>query len=108
MHAVPDAYPTAMGTTFTLALASTVPTRRTLTVKTQTSSGAVDPGALVTVSGGPSSAYLWATSDATGTATFSIPSGSGYSVAATHGNRTGAGSWSGAVTSNVTANVRIG
>jgi hypothetical protein len=106
-RAVPDAYPTTLTSSFALALGSTTPATSVLTLKVQNAAGVAVGGARVDVSGGPNQAYLSATTDATGTAIFSIPSGSGYSAAATGPNRSGVASWSGAVPGATTATVRL-
>jgi hypothetical protein len=79
-----------------------------LTVKVVNAAGAVQPGAAVTVSGGPgSNILLTGTTDASGLAVFSVPSNSvpGYTTGATLGALTGTAS--GAVTATLTRTVTI-
>jgi prepilin-type N-terminal cleavage/methylation domain-containing protein len=104
---VPDAYPTVLTSSFTLALAATAPATKTLTVKTVKPGGSALSGARVDVTGGPSLATLTATTNGSGNATFTVPSGSGYTVTATGPNRVGSGTWSGSVTTNTTQTVTV-
>jgi hypothetical protein len=104
---VPDAYPTNLSSSFSLALGATTPATSVLTAKVQNAAGVGVAGARVDVSGGPNQAYLTAVSDAAGTATFTIPAGTGYSLAATGPNRSGTASWAGAVSTSTTATVRL-
>jgi type II secretory pathway pseudopilin PulG len=104
---VPDDYPTVLTSSFTLALGATAPATRTLTVKTVKPGGSALPGARVDVTGGPSTATLTATTNGSGNATFTVPSGSGYTVAATGPNRVGSGTWSGSVTANTSRTVTV-
>ena len=105
---VPNAYPTDLTKTFTLTLGGTAATMPTLTVKVVNASGAVQPNAAVTVSGGPgSNILLTGTTNASGLAVFSVPSNStpGYTTSATLGTLTGAAT--GAVTVTTTRTVTI-
>jgi prepilin-type N-terminal cleavage/methylation domain-containing protein len=104
---VPDAYPTVLSSSFALTLGATAPTTRSLTVRTTNASGTTLAGARVDVTGGPSQTTLTATSNASGVATFTVPSGNAYTVTGTGPNRVGSGTWSGNVTSNTSATVRI-
>jgi hypothetical protein len=80
----------------------------TLTVKVVNASAVPQPNAVVTVSGGPgSNILLTGTTNASGLATFSVPSNSspGYTTAATSGALTGTAS--GAVTASTTRTVTV-
>jgi Tfp pilus assembly protein PilV len=106
-RAVPDAYPNVLTSSFALALGAAAPATSVLTAKVQTATGAAAAGARVDLTGGPSQAYLSAITDATGTATFTIPSGSAYTLAATGANRSGVASWSGSVATATTVTARL-
>jgi hypothetical protein len=105
---VPNAYPTDLTKTFTLALGGAPSVMPALTVKVVNSSGVVQPNAAVTISGGPgSNILLTGTTDASGLATFNVPSNSspGYTATAVLGSLSG--SAAGAVTSSTTRTVTI-
>lgn len=104
---VPNAYPNDLTKTFTLALSSPA-TMQSLTVKVINSAGAKVVGATITVSGGPGgNILLVGTSDANGSAVFSVPGNSspGYTTTATSGTLTG--SATGAVTATATRTVTV-
>jgi type II secretory pathway pseudopilin PulG len=104
----PNAYPTDLTKTFALTLGGVAAAMPVLTVKVVNAAGAVQPGAAVTVSGGPgSNILLTGTTDASGLAVFSVPSNSvpGYTTGATLGALTGTAS--GAVTATLTRTVTI-
>jgi hypothetical protein len=94
-----------MTSTFTLALSATAYPTKTLTVRVTNAANVAVPGARVDVTGGPASTFLSATSDSSGTAVFTVPSGSGYAATAT-GPGAPTGAWSGAVTANTTAAIK--
>jgi hypothetical protein len=100
---VPNNYPVDLTSTFNLTLGTY--TTRTLTVNVKKTSGSNVTGASVVVTGGPVPIYLTGSTNSSGNATFTIPSGNSYSVTATSGSLTG--TWSGNVTSNTTANVVV-
>jgi type II secretory pathway pseudopilin PulG len=104
---VPDAYPTVLTSSFALQFAATAPATKTLTVKTVKPGGSALVGARVDVTGGPQQATLTATTNGSGNATFTVPSGSGYTVSATGPGRVGSGTWSGSVTTNTTQTVTV-
>jgi prepilin-type N-terminal cleavage/methylation domain-containing protein len=104
---VPDAYPTVLTSSFSLQFGATAPATKTLTVKTVKPGGSALPGARVDVTGGPSLTTLTATTNGSGNATFTVPSGSGYTVTATGPNRVGSGTWSGSVTANTSRTVTV-
>jgi type II secretory pathway pseudopilin PulG len=105
---VPNAYPTDLTKMFTTTLNSTPATMVALTVKVVNASSVVQPGASVTVSGGPgSNILLAATADASGLATFSVPSNSSPGYTWTAKNGALAGSGSGGITGATTKTVTI-
>jgi hypothetical protein len=106
-RAVPDAYPTVLTSTIALTLGATAPTTGALTLRVQTPGGTVISGARVALSGGPSSTYLTAVSDASGNARFTVPRGSGYSASATRADRTGSGTWTGTVNATSSGTVSV-
>jgi type II secretory pathway pseudopilin PulG len=105
---VPNAYPTDLTKTFSLTLGGTAGAMPVLTVKVVNAAAVVQANAAVTVSGGPgSNILLTGTTNASGLATFSVPSNSapGYTTAATLGALTGTAT--GAVTASLTRTVTI-
>jgi hypothetical protein len=78
-------------------------------VKAVNAAGAVQPGATVTVTGGPgSNVQLVGTTDATGNALFSVPTNSspGYTTAVKLGNLSGTASGGVTVTTTRTVTIR--
>ncbi len=105
---VPTNYPLDLTKTFVATLNSTPATMVSLTVKVVNAAGAAQPGAAVTVSGGPgSNIALAGTTDASGNAVFNVPSNSspGYTTTAKSGALTGTAT--GAVTATTTRTVTI-
>ena len=104
---VPNSYPTDLTKTFTLALGAPA-AMQTLTVRVANAGGTRIAGASVTVSGGPgSNILLTGTTDASGTAVFSVPSNAtpGYTTTAASGLLTGTAS--GGVTAPTTRTVTV-
>ena len=104
----PNAYPTDLTKTYSLTLGGTAATMPVLTVKVVNAAGAVQAGATVTVSGGPSSNILLVgTTDATGQVAFPVPGNSspGSTTAATSGTLTGTAT--GGVTATTTRTVTV-
>ena len=105
---VPTSYPVDLTKSFTATLGGSAAAMQTLTVKAVNASGVVQPGATVTVTGGPgSNVQLVGTTDASGNAVFSVPSSSspGYTTAVKLGALTGTAS--GGVTATTTRTVTI-
>lgn len=89
----PASYPTNMNASAALTLSASTYTTKTLTVKVQTASGANVANANVEVSGGPAATYFYGTSNAGGTATFSVPNGAtAYSLNVTSSSGSGTAS----------------
>jgi hypothetical protein len=90
---VPASYPTTLTQTVSVQLSATTYTTKTVTVSV-TRGGKADTNARVELSGGPISAALYATTDATGTATFTAPVTSGASTYTVSSNDMGTASGS--------------
>jgi hypothetical protein len=105
---VPNNYPTDLTKSFAATLGGSVTAMQSLTVKAVNASNVVQPGATVTVTGGPgSNIQLVGTTDASGNAVFSVPTSSspGYTTAVKLGNLTGTAS--GGVTATTSRTVTI-
>jgi hypothetical protein len=100
---VPNAYPTDLTSTFTLALGAAPYTTRSVTWKVATATGAAVPNARVEVTGGPFPVYLGGTTDTSGNITLAIPLGTAYSVSAKGAAAEGTGTWTGSITSTTPA-----
>ncbi len=100
---VPNNYPLDLTSTFQLGLQTYA--TRTLIVRVQRTNGSSVSGASVLVRGGPVPVHLTGTTTSTGRAVFTVPAGSGYTVDVT--SSAGAGAWSGAVNSDLTATVTV-
>jgi hypothetical protein len=106
-RAVPDSYPNVLTSSFALQLGAAAPATTVLTAKVQNAAGAAVAGARVDLTGGPNQAFLSATSDTTGTATFTLPTGTAYTLAATGPNRSGTAGWTGSVPAATTVTMRL-
>jgi prepilin-type N-terminal cleavage/methylation domain-containing protein len=69
---IPSAYPTTLTQTVNVKLSATAFSTKTLNV-TVMKGGSVDTNARVNISGGPAGVFMFATTDATGKASFTIP-----------------------------------
>ncbi len=101
---VPNSYPTDLTSTFTLRLSTYSKGVLKVTVL-PASDDSVIAGALVIVSGGPGPFFLAGITDSSGVVSFTVPVGSGYTVAAYAAG--GSGQATATVTKNKTTAVNV-